>query len=128
MRYFGIGLHQINSQTEEKTQTFNTITDPLFPVFRSDGTVISKPLYDLCLNEHCELFTSEFKDIFDCDNVNSISNTDEWKSVDDFDSDMKESPKKIMPPIKPVLRKTLSLPLKSLSYEGENLIRKNSGT
>lgn len=138
MRYYGIGLTRLNASIQDSEEhLYNTITDPLFPVFRSDGVVISKHLYDYCIDKHYELYKNEFgNELFKSNNkVSSVTNTDDWKSLDDFDTEMKESPKKI---IKPPLeenksaRKALSLPLKSLSDQNsentfQNFRKTNGG-
>lgn len=143
MRYYGLGLTNLNTSDEMscKQHLYNTITDPMFPVFRSDGLVISKPMYDLCLSKHCELYANEItSELLNCDNLNSVTNTEDWKSLDDFDSELKDSPKRTrdwkeerisssigqMKGAKP----SLSLPLKPLSTEGAgdfSFSRKNVG-
>lgn len=155
LRYYGIGLTNMKKALEESDldeddaaaigkHFYNTITDPSYPVFRSDGTVISKALYDICLSKHCELLTSEFTEELAkalASNVeHSVTNTDDWKSVDDFDSELKEPSIKSremnesgmkeiescegsstsLPSKSQETRRALSLPLKSLSSEQSN--------
>lgn len=139
LKSYGTGVGNLHKNLENNKHVYNTITDPNFPVFRSDGTVISKFLYDSCVAKHCEILETEFGQLSKMqDSINmetSITNTEDWKSVDDFDSEIKDSPVR-----KPVLntggsfdldlplpdgdipsnqnkKRSLSLPLKSLSSD-----------
>lgn len=105
-------------------RTSRTITDPTFPVFRSDGKVISKSFYEAYIETHLSLVNSEInrsKDLLS-------ENTDDWKSIEDFDTcfrDVAKNPTEIeMQPLKKQPgnsgakpRKSLALPLKSLTSD-----------
>ncbi|XP_044269482.1 uncharacterized protein LOC123014426 isoform X2 [Tribolium madens] len=109
--------------TPDKGRVFKTITDPNYPIFRSDGTLVSHPFYQDYLTNQMELITSEIKEEKPALN----------HSFDDFDSNLGEfvkSVKKIPDKVVETIefsalprpskehRKSLTLPLKSLSLDG----------
>lgn len=59
-----------------------SICDPTFPVAASNEKCISKCLYNIYLKEHVASLNQEV------DHRISESNTEEWKSLEDFDSDL----------------------------------------
>lgn len=114
---------------DHKKKNFQTITDPTFPVFRNDGKVISKSFYEAYIKTHLNLVNFELNRSKDGISEN---NTDEWKSVEDFDMCFRDVSRKQpvvneieMLPLKkqqendakPKPRKSLTLPLKSLSSD-----------
>lgn len=140
LKSFGTGVANLPKSLENTKHVYNTITDPNFPVFKSDGRVISKFLYDTCVAKHCEILETEFGQLSKMqDSINmetSITNTEDWKSVDDFDSEIKDSPvrkpalnnggsfeldlslgDRDMPINNQNKKRSLSLPLKSLSSD-----------
>lgn len=119
-------------------KSFQTITDPTFPVFRNDGKVISKSFYETYIETHLSLVNSGLKKSND---VTSENNTDEWRSVEDFDMCFRNTPKNRpitaeieMQPLKKQQqtdqasknttkpRKSLTLPLKSLTSDSSESI------
>lgn len=141
MKYYAIGPRSMNknlitsvvdveSPKKENDESFKTITDPTFPVFRWDGTLVSQALYESHVKTNLDLYKSELNDKV------SETNTDDWKSLEDFDSCLKEFSKKNLPEktneielqsfTKPKTsmnqnsRKSLSLPLKSLTSESSD--------
>lgn len=107
---------------EHKSQNTLTINDPLFPVFRNDGVAISESLF----NQYLEQYYSGIKQKSKEENMfNFNMKLCELDKFKDFDSDLikspqrtpkkvaKESPKKVQ--ADQSKRKSLSLPLKSLS-------------
>ncbi|XP_072949589.1 uncharacterized protein HPS4 [Epargyreus clarus] len=106
---------------EQKTTTL-TINDPLFPVFRNDGVAISESLF----NQYLEQYYSGIKKDSKEDNMFNFNlKLCELNKFEDFDSEMAKSPqrtpKKIAKDSTKTIntdqsrRKSLSLPLKSLS-------------
>lgn len=125
---------QLDSPVKEnKCKSIKTITDPTFPVFRFDGSIISESLYEYYVNKHVNTLNAEFTANGVDDKVN--------KMLEDFDTieveikdDVSAFPEKNAKttreePIEILLmsripegnvskqesRKSLSLPLKSLS-------------
>nr|XP_026488174.1 uncharacterized protein LOC113394919 [Vanessa tameamea] len=107
---------------EHKCQNTMTINDPLFPVFRNDGVAISESLFNQYLEQYYSGIKQKSKDenMF---NFNlKLCELDKFK---DFDSELIKSPqrtpKKVAKESTKTLqsdqskRKSLSLPLKSLS-------------
>ncbi|CAH0715280.1 unnamed protein product, partial [Brenthis ino] len=110
---------------EHKTQNTMTINDPLFPVFRNDGVAISESLF----NQYLEQYYSGIKRKSKEENMfNFNTKLCELDKFKDFDSDLMKSPqrtpKKVAKEAKTIQtdqsrRKSLSLPLKSLSENSE---------
>lgn len=130
MKYYNRGLTNLNKTPDEspkkerKKQTFNTITDPTFPVFRNDGKVISKSFYEAYIQTHFTLVNSEIRRSKDAISEN---NTMQWKSIENFDMSFRDFSKKPtvqteieMQPLKSEKRKSLSLPLKSLTTDSSD--------
>lgn len=116
-----------------KSQCTMTITDPSFPVFRNDGVAISESLF----NQYVEQYYSRMKQ--DSKEPNMFSfNTKlcEQDRFDDFDSELHRSPQRTpkkfaKDPAKSLStdhsrRKSLSLPLKSLSESSDSQIGSDS--
>lgn len=114
-------------KTTEMTKTV-TINDPSFPVFRNDGVAISESLFQQYLEQHYAAMreeTSQDDNMFNFNKV--IEEEEEITKFVDFDSELQKSPqktpKKIPKDLKTIdqsRRKSLSLPLKSLSESSEN--------
>lgn len=115
-----------NDVTPDQVRVFKTIADPNYPIFRSDGTVVSHPFYQDYLTNQMELITTEIKQ----------EKPEPNHSFDDFDSNLtdfvksvapvKKNPEKVvenieisaLPRVGKEHRKSLTLPLKSLSLDG----------
>ncbi|RZC43137.1 uncharacterized protein BDFB_002659 [Asbolus verrucosus] len=132
MKYYNMELTEKYNisidKTPDEVKVFKTIADPNYPIFRPDGTVISHPFYKDYLTNQMELITTEIKD----------EEIQEKSLFEDFDSNLgdfvksvapvKKVPDKVvenieistLPPKKSNLehRKSLTLPLKSLSIDG----------
>lgn len=132
MKYYNKGLTDLNKTPEEspkkehKKKTFNTITDPTFPVFRNDGKVISKSFYEAYIQTHLTLVNSEISRSKDAPSEN---NKTQLKTIEDFDMSFKDFSKKQtvpteieMQPLKSEQRKSLSLPLKSLTSDSTDSV------
>lgn len=146
MKYYNKGPRTLNkafiadleeSPKKEQKKSFQTITDPTFPVFRNDGKVISKSFYESYIQTHLSLVNSELTS-----SKNDSSDTDKWKIVEDFDMGFRDFSKKQqqvtteieMQPLKkqqpngsitPVPRKPLTLPLKSLTSDSSESLLSN---
>lgn len=110
-----------------------TINDPYFPVFRDDGVAISESLFNQYLEQHyARIKQDETEDNMFTFNM-KLCELDNFK---DFDSDFVKSPqrtpKKIAKDSTKTLstdqsrRKSLSLPLKSLSESSDSQIGSDS--
>lgn len=130
MKYYNKGSAKLNKtlisepeespKKERKKNCFKTITDPTFPVFRSDGRVISKSFYEAYIQTHLSLFNSELKK-----GKGVVSESDVLEDFDMAFRDYQRKPKegteiemqplKTKPTSKP--RKSLTLPLKSLTSD-----------
>lgn len=143
MRYYNKNSKNLNealvAELEESPKkspkmNFQTITDPTFPVFRNDGKVISKSFYETYIKTHLSLVNSELNRSKD---GLSENNTDDWKSVEDFDMCFRDFSKKQtitneieMQPLKKQYesdtkskpRKSLTLPLKPLNSDSTGSI------
>ncbi|RVE54380.1 hypothetical protein evm_000865 [Chilo suppressalis] len=106
----------------QKDRTSLTINDPSFPVFRNDGVAISESLF----NQYIEQYYARMKQEAKEDNMFTYNmKLCEQEKFEDFDSELNRSPqrtpKKIVKeapktvPVDQSRRKSLSLPLKSLS-------------
>lgn len=136
MKYYNRGPRNLNngfivdfeeSPKKVSKKSFQTITDPTFPVFGNDGKVISKSLYDDYIKTHLSLVNLELSKPKDEITENTTD------KLNDFDMCFREFSKKQpviaefeMQPLrkqqqngtnntKP--RKSLSLPLKSLTTD-----------
>lgn len=107
---------------EKKPKVYKTIADPTFPVFKSDGSLVSESFYEQYLNKHVDMLNTEAsKQQDDC-------KADDWKSIEDFDIIAPKKNEFEMVPLatkvaeaKPKeARKSLSLPLKSLSLDSND--------
>jgi hypothetical protein len=131
MKYYNSELqheyNMCNETTPNEIRVFRTISDPNYPIFRADGTVVSHPFYQDYLTNQMELITTEIKD-----------EKPAKASFDDFDSTLSDFVKSIaavkkvpdnavenieisaLPRPRPTRehRKSLTLPLKSLSVDG----------
>lgn len=110
-----------------------TINDPYFPVFRDDGIAISESLFNQYLEQHYARIKQDEKE----DNMFTFNmKLCELDNFKDFDSDFVKSPqrtpKKIAKDSTKTLstdqsrRKSLSLPLKSLSESSDSQIGSDS--
>lgn len=110
-----------------------TINDPYFPVFRDDGVAISESLFNQYLEQHYARIKQDEKE----DNMFTFNmKLCELDNFKDFDSDFVKSPqrtpKKIAKDSTKTLstdqsrRKSLSLPLKSLSESSDSQIGSDS--
>lgn len=119
----------------KKSHSTMTINDPLFPVFRNDGIAISESLFNQYLEHHYSRMKQESKE----SNMFTFNmKLCEQEKFEDFDSELNKSPqrtpKKVAKdPTKTVStdqsrRKSLSLPLKSLSESSDSQIGSDSDT
>ncbi|XP_052753204.1 uncharacterized protein LOC113520712 [Galleria mellonella] len=117
----------------QKSFSSMTINDPLFPVFRNDGIAISESLF----NQYLEQYYSRIKEESKADNMFTFHmKLCEKEKFEDFDSEMTKSPqrtpKKTPKDSNKTLstdqsrRKSLSLPLKSLSESSDSQIGSDS--
>ncbi|XP_063624458.1 uncharacterized protein LOC134796303 [Cydia splendana] len=115
----------------QKSVSTMTINDPSFPVFRNDGIEISESLFNQYLEQH---YASMKQDLSKEDNMFTFNmKLCEQEKFEGFDSELTKSPqrtpKKIPKDSKTVdqsRRKSLSLPLKSLSESSESQIGSDS--
>lgn len=116
-----------------ENRTSLTINDPYFPVFRNDGVAISESLF----NQYIEQYYAKMKQEAKEDNMFTFNmKLCEQEKFEDFDSEMNKSPqrtpKKIPKdstktlPTDQSRRKSLSLPLKSLSESTDSQIGSDS--
>lgn len=113
---------------ETKGQNTMTINDPLFPVFRNDGVAISESLF----NQYLEQYYSGIKHSKEDSVFNFNHKLGELDKFKDFDSELMKSPQRTPKRVAKdssntvqtdqSRRKTLSLPLKSLSENSETQI------
>lgn len=133
IRPFGIGLSKLDKSEPDavemddididdaESRTYRTITDPTYPVFNSNGAPISKYLFqDIIERQNSAL------------NGNETANEENVLTIDGFDGEINESPddhqnnavvaipKPDVVPLKPN-KIALNLPLKSLSFDSQNL-------
>lgn len=116
-------LSNSKMDAEQKNPNTMTINDPLFPVFRNDGVAISESLF----NQYLEQYYSGIKRKSKEENMFNFNlKLCELDKFKDFDSDLMKSPQRT--PKKVVKekvttdqsrRKSLSLPLKSLSENSD---------
>ncbi|CAG9786946.1 unnamed protein product [Diatraea saccharalis] len=117
----------------QKDRTSLTINDPSFPVFRNDGVAISESLF----NQYIEQYYARMKQEAKEDNMFTYNmKLCEQEKFEDFDSELNRSPqrtpKKIAKettktaPADQSRRKSLSLPLKSLSDSSDSQIGSDS--
>lgn len=110
-----------------------TMCDPFYPVFRNDGVAISESLFNQYLEQHYSRMKQDEKE----DNMFTFNmKLCELEKFEDFDSDLAKSPqrtpKKIAKDSTKTLpsdqsrRKSLSLPLKSLSESSDSQIGSDS--
>ncbi|XP_063383695.1 uncharacterized protein LOC134669983 [Cydia fagiglandana] len=115
----------------QKSVSTMTINDPSFPVFRNDGIEISESLFNQYLEQH---YASMKQDLSKEDNMFTFNmKLCEQEKFEGFDSELTKSPqrtpKKIPKDSKTVdqsRRKSLSLPLKSLSESSDSQIGSDS--
>ncbi|XP_063536786.1 uncharacterized protein LOC134746319 [Cydia strobilella] len=115
----------------QKSVSTITINDPSFPVFRNDGIEISEYLFNQYLEQH---YASMKQDLSKEDNMFTFNmKLCEQEKFEGFDSELTKSPqrtpKKIPKDSKTVdqsRRKSLSLPLKSLSESSDSQIGSDS--
>ncbi|XP_063364586.1 uncharacterized protein LOC134653168 [Cydia amplana] len=115
----------------QKSVSTMTINDPSFPVFRNDGIEISESLFNQYLEQH---YASMKQDLSKEDNMFTFNmKLCEQDKFEGFDSELTKSPqrtpKKIPKDSKTVdqsRRKSLSLPLKSLSESSDSQIGSDS--
>lgn len=106
---------------------YRTITDPMYPVFNSAGAPISKCLFQEFLERHYVRNNSS-------DETAAIEEETQLdllgtNSIDGFDSEMKTSPVHERPPeLKTPNRVALSLPLKSLAFDGNSTSTSSAGS
>lgn len=105
---------------------YRTITDPMYPVFNSAGAPISKCLFQEFLERHYVRTNSS-------DGTAAIEETPpdliDANTIDGFDSEMKTSPvQERQPELKTPNRVALSLPLKSLAFDGNSTISSSVGS
>lgn len=110
-----------------KSHSTMTINDPLFPVFRNDGVAISESLFNQYLEHHYSKMKQDSKEA----NMFTFNmKLCEQEKFEDFDSELHKSPQRtpkkiVKEPTKTVStdqsrRKSLSLPLKSLSESSDS--------
>lgn len=136
IRPFGIGLAKLNKDEVDavelddieiddvEKQIYRTIADPTYPVFNSNGAPISKYLFQEFLE----------RQLIEADNTKALENGD--NTIDDFDTEMKDSP--IHQSKEPALqtentqlkpnRIALNLPLKSLSLDASTSFNESSSS
>lgn len=119
----------------QKSLSTMTINDPSFPVFRNDGKEISESLFNQYLEQH---YASIKQDLSKEDNIFTFNmkQTELQEKFEGFDSELSKSPqrtpKKIPKDSTKTLstdqsrRKSLSLPLKSLSESSDSQIGSDS--
>ncbi|KAJ0176410.1 hypothetical protein K1T71_007589 [Dendrolimus kikuchii] len=124
----------MSPETElQKSHSTMTINDPLFPVFRNDGVAISESLFNQYLEQHYSRMKQDSKD----DNMFTFNmKLSEKEKFEDFDSELirspQRTPKKIGKGSTKTIntdqsrRKSLSLPLKSLSESSDSQIGSDS--
>ncbi|XP_053610209.1 uncharacterized protein HPS4 [Plodia interpunctella] len=133
LKKFIADLNDDTSPAEQKPFSSMTINDPLFPVFRNDGVAISESLFNQYLEQHYTRMHEESKG----DNMFTFNKKIcEQEKFEDFDSELNKSPqrtpKKIPKdstktiPTDQSRRKSLSLPLKSLSESSDSQIGSDS--
>ncbi|KAJ3664390.1 hypothetical protein Zmor_008565 [Zophobas morio] len=113
--------------TPDENRAFKTIADPNYPIFRTDGTMVSHPFYEDYLTNQMDLITTEI----------ATQKSELETSFEDFDSNLVDFVKNVapvkknsdkvvenieisaLPRPKPSKehRKSLTLPLKSLSVD-----------
>lgn len=106
---------------------YRTITDPMYPVFNSAGAPISKCLFQEFLERHYVRTNSAEKSSA----MEEEASIDliETNTIDGFDSEMKVSPVHERPPeLKTPNRVALSLPLKSLAFDGNSTTSSSVGS
>ncbi|XP_047991851.1 uncharacterized protein LOC125230663 [Leguminivora glycinivorella] len=127
-----VPLHDDMSPDQmQKSVSTMTINDPSFPVFRNDGIEISESLFNQYLEQH---YASMKQDLSKEDNMFTYNmKVCEQEKFEGFDSELTKSPqrtpKKIPKDSKTVdqsRRKSLSLPLKSLSESSDSQIGSDS--
>lgn len=116
-----------------KNKQTMTMCDPYYPVFRNDGIAISDSLFNQYLEQHYSRMKQEEKE----DNMFTFNmKLCELEKFEDFDSDLAKSPQRTPKKVpkdstKTVStdqsrRKSLSLPLKSLSESSDSQIGSDS--
>ncbi|XP_046390309.1 uncharacterized protein LOC124158929 [Ischnura elegans] len=127
-----------NSRLGKKV--FNTITDPFYPVFRSDGLPMSRAMFDECIEIHYQALKHD-KKTPELKNQKNVA-----KKVSEKKRDVKFSKEVVAKPVQaevseassglsPVesvdrskqeqYRRSLSLPIKSFALDGEESIEKD---
>lgn len=114
-------------EEETKSPSTLTINDPLFPVFRNDGVAISESLFNQYLEQYYSRISQESKE----EKAFFSTRRPEPERFEGFDSEFTRSPqrtpKKIVKDSAKTLpsdqsrRKALSLPLKSLTENSEQI-------
>lgn len=127
-------MSPISPETElQKSHSTMTINDPLFPVFRNDGVAISESLFNQYLEQHYSRMKQDSKE----DNMFAFNmKLSEKEKFEDFDSELirspQRTPKKFAKDSTKTInteqsrRKSLSLPLKSLSESSDSQIGSDS--
>lgn len=105
---------------------YRTITDPMYPVFNSAGAPISKCLFQEFLARHY-VRTDSSDGAPAIEEETTLDLTAATNTIDGFDSEMKVSPvHERQPELKTPNRVALSLPLKSLAFEGNSATTSSS--
>lgn len=124
MRYYSLGLSSLNDvdvdvECVPKLVRHKTISDPSFPIFKSDGIAISNFLYNQYLQEPIMTLNDNTLD------NRSLQKCESPKRVKAL-SPIKTLQKLITPKVKES-RKALTLPLKSLTSENDNMFNRQHG-
>ncbi|XP_008559281.1 BLOC-3 complex member HPS4 isoform X1 [Microplitis demolitor] len=130
-------------------RSFNTITDPSYPVFRFDGRPVSQSLYDHYISSHYQELVKEQSTEFsqrsklltnglgNCDKTTGLEkkNSNDENHIDGFDTVIPELPESRSNPLDVRLnsksrqesyRRSMSLPLKSLNAPADSDDRRKS--
>ncbi|KAF5278861.1 hypothetical protein FQR65_LT03550 [Abscondita terminalis] len=121
MRYYSLGLSSLNDADDEcvpKLVRHKTISDPIFPIFKSDGVAISNFLYNQYLQEPIMNLNGDCSD-------RSMQLHESPKNVKAISPI--RSLQKLMTPKSKESRKALTLPLKSLTSENDSIFNRQHG-
>lgn len=119
--------------TRKGEKLFKTITDPTFPVFKADGTIVSHPYYDEYVKMNLEVVEMDLKrrnlknncfNDFDSCLKNGITNRTETENTnteqvisENFETDVLNSLPRVPTSHNKEHRKSLTLPLKSFNTD-----------
>lgn len=119
--------------TRKGEKLFKTITDPTFPVFKADGTIVSHPYYEEYVKMNLELVQMDLKrrntkkncfNDFDSYLKNGIKTRNDSENMnmervifENFETDVLNKLPKVPTKHNKEQRKSLSLPLKSFSSD-----------